>query len=87
MAKLKAADKTGCAVSGLILALALARLGLFIMIFLNFSAAYAICTTTKKEYLGFLIVAGFYILLAILIVVFSEKINNDARYKFIAEKI
>jgi hypothetical protein len=73
LVKLKTASKTGTAISGAIVALVTARLGLFIIIFLSLSAAYAIGEATGKSYLGFLCVAGFYILLAVLLIVFKEK--------------
>lgn len=72
--KLKTASKTGTAVSGMIVGLALARLGLFILIFLSLSAAYAIGEATEKSWLGFLAVAGFYILLAVILVALKEKL-------------
>jgi hypothetical protein len=74
LVKLKTASKTGSAVSGVIVGLALARLGLFIMIFLSLSAAYAIGEATERSWLGFLLVAGFYILLAVLVVALKEKL-------------
>lgn len=74
LVKLKTANKTGSIISRVILGLAVARLGWFIIIFLSLSAAYGISQATGKDYLGFLIVAGFYILLAVLIVVLREKL-------------
>jgi hypothetical protein len=72
--KLKAINQGGAAVSNVIVGVALAFLGIFIIMFLSFSAAYAISTATEKPYLGFLIVAGFYILLAVLVVVLKDKL-------------
>jgi hypothetical protein len=74
LVKLQTASKTGSAVSGVIVGLVLARLGLFIIIFLSFSAAYAIGEATERSWLGFLCVAGFYILLAVLLVALKEKL-------------
>ena len=71
--KLKAIDKTGSALSGAIVGIAAAVLGLFILQFLSFSAAYAIAEYTGYHYLGFLCVAGFYILLTVLIFALKEK--------------
>jgi hypothetical protein len=73
LVKLKTADRAGSAVSGVVVGLILARLFLFTMIFLSLSAAYAISQSTGKDYLGFLIVAGFYILLTVLVLLFREK--------------
>ncbi|MCW3075929.1 MAG: phage holin family protein [Bacteroidetes bacterium] len=72
--KLKTIDKTGSAVSGIIVGVVSAILGLFILQFLSFSAAYAISSATGHPYLGFLCVAGFYILLTVLLILLKEKL-------------
>src|ERR1041384_5799884 len=72
--KLKAADKTGTVISGVVVGLLMARLTLFILIFLSFAAAFAVSELTGKYYLGFLIVAGFYILVAVLLLVLRDKL-------------
>ncbi|MGZ3919457.1 MAG: phage holin family protein [Bacteroidia bacterium] len=72
--KLKAIDKTGSAISGAIVGVAATILGLFVLQFLSFSAAYAIAEFTGYYYVGFLCVAGFYILLTILVFVLKEKL-------------
>jgi hypothetical protein len=72
--KLQAISKGGTAASGAIVGIGLAFLGIFILMFLSFSAAYAISSATEKQFLGFLIVAGFYIVLAVLLVAFREKL-------------
>src|SRR5688572_286006 len=46
--KLKAAHKAGSAISGVVLTLILARLGLFAIIFLSFSGAYALSEATDR---------------------------------------
>lgn len=74
LAKLKTSEKAGAAVSGIIVGLLVARLFLFILIFLSFAAAFAISEITGKYYLGFLIVAAFYILLTTLVMVLREKL-------------
>ncbi|MFY9310895.1 MAG: phage holin family protein [Bacteroidia bacterium] len=72
--KLKASEKAGTVASGVIVGLVVARLVLFILIFLSFAAAFAISQATGKYYLGFLIVAGFYMLLAVAVVLLREKL-------------
>ena len=72
--KLKAISAGGSAISGIIVGVALAILSIFILMFLSFSAAYAISDATDRPFLGFLIVAGFYILLAVLVVVLRDKL-------------
>lgn len=72
--KLKTADKAGTAISGVVLSVIVARLFLFIMIFLSFAAAYAISQAAGRDYLGFLTVAGFYMLVAAAVIIFREKL-------------
>ncbi len=72
--KLKASEKAGTVASCVIVGLVVARLVLFILIFLSFAAAFAISQATGKYYLGFLIVAGFYMLLAVAVVLLREKL-------------
>lgn len=74
LVKLRTADKAGSIASGIIVGIAMARLVLFIMLFLSFSVAFAISEATEKYYLGFLIVAGFYILVTVLLLVLKEKL-------------
>jgi preprotein translocase subunit SecF len=72
--KLKAISKGAPLAANIIMGVALAFLGIFILMFLSFSAAYAISDATDRPFLGFLIVAGFYILLAVLVVVLKDKL-------------
>jgi hypothetical protein len=72
--KLKAIDKGGAAISGVISAAALALFGFFILLFLSLSAAYAVAAITGMTWLGFLSVALFYVLLAVLLVKLKEKL-------------
>jgi hypothetical protein len=74
LVKLKTADKAGAAASNIVVGLAMARLVLFILIFLSLSAAFAISQATGDYYLGFLIVAGFYMLVAGLLLALKEKL-------------
>lgn len=85
--KLKAADKTGSAIAGTITGLVLARLFLFIMIFLSLSAAYAISNGTGRPFLGFLLVAGFYIVLAVLVLVLREKLFTMPVINWLLKKL
>jgi preprotein translocase subunit SecF len=72
--KLKAISKGAPMISNIIVGVAMAFLGIFILMFLSFSAAYAISSATEKPFLGFLIVAGFYVLLAVLVVALKNKL-------------
>jgi hypothetical protein len=71
--KLQAIGKGSAVASGAIVGIGVAILAIFILMFLGFSAAYAISSATGKQYLGFLLVAVFYIVLAVLLVVLRER--------------
>jgi len=73
LVKLKTASKTGSTISNVIVGLVSARLGLFILIFLSFSAAFAIGEAIGRYSLGFLIVGGIYILLVAALFVLKDK--------------
>src|SRR5687768_6138677 len=72
--KLKAISKGAPMISNIIVGVALAFLAIFILMFLSFSAAYAISDASDKPFLGFLIVAGFYIVLAVLVLALKNKL-------------
>jgi hypothetical protein len=72
--KLKAIDKSGNALSGAILGAAMALLGLFVLVFLSFSAAFAIAEITGRNSIGFLSIALFYSLVGAVLIIFKEKI-------------
>jgi ABC-type glycerol-3-phosphate transport system permease component len=72
--KLKTVDKASTAITSTIVSIATAILGLFIILFLSFAAAYGVAELTGKTYIGFLVVSGFYMLLLFFIHVFKEKL-------------
>lgn len=72
--KLQAIRKGAPVISSIIVAVALLFLGIFILMFLSFSAAYAISDATDKPFLGFLVVGGFYMLLAGLVLALKNKL-------------
>jgi hypothetical protein len=74
IAKLKAINKAGPLISGIIAGVLLAFLGIFILIFLSISAALGISTVTGHPYLGFLLVGIFYLIVAVLIVALKDKL-------------
>jgi hypothetical protein len=74
IAKLKAINKAGPLISGILVGALLTFLGIFILIFLSISAALAISTATGHPYMGFLLVGVFYLILAVLIVALKEKL-------------
>jgi hypothetical protein len=72
--KLKAIQKSGVALSGLITGVLTAFIGLFVLVFLSFSAAFAVAELIGKNSLGFLAIAGFYTLLGVVLLTLKEKI-------------
>ncbi len=72
--KLKAIKKGAPLVSNIIVGVAVAFLAIFFLMFLSFSAAYGISSATDRPFLGFLIVGGFYLILAVLVVALKDKL-------------
>ena len=71
--KLTAVDKGSSAVSAAAVYIGLAVISLFFLIFLSVGAALAISSALESSYAGFLIVAGIYLLLGILLYVMQDK--------------
>lgn len=67
LAKLRLAEKTSLTVGNLIAAVVVAVLFLFVMLFGSIAGAWALSDWIGKKYAGFLIVAGCYLLLAIIV--------------------
>jgi hypothetical protein len=72
--KLKVIEKGGLAISGAITGVLMVIFGFFILLFLSLSAAFGVASATGRPFLGFLVVAGFYILLVGGIIFFKEKL-------------
>jgi hypothetical protein len=85
--KLKAIDKGSSVAAGIVVGVACAILGLIVLLFLGFSAAYAISDATDKPFLGFLVVAGFYILVAVLLVALKDKLITLPLINMLMKKI
>ena len=90
--KLRAIGKGSEAASSAIVGIGVAFLSVFIVMFLSFSAAYAISSATGRPFLGFLLVAAFYIMLAVLLIVLKERfitlpIMNSLLEKFYESEV
>ena len=72
--KLTAAEKSSKLLSNLIAGAIVAVVFLLFFLFVNFSIAYALAEWVGKTWAGFLIVAGFYLLAAIIVWAGREKI-------------
>jgi uncharacterized membrane protein YqjE len=67
VAKLEIAEKTSLVIGNLIAGAVVALLFLFVIVFGSLAGAWALSDWIGKRYSGFLIVAGFYLLLAIIV--------------------
>ena len=65
--KLRLAEKTSLTIGNIIAALVVAVLFLFVILFGSIAGAWALSDWIGKNYAGFLIVAGFYFLVAIIV--------------------
>ncbi len=72
--KLKAVDKLAKIVSNVVYGVLLSLFSFFFLIILNLALAFWLGDLLGKVYLGFLIVAGFYVLLIIILVLFKKQI-------------
>lgn len=72
--KLKAVDKLAKIVSNIVFGVLLSLFAFFFLIILNLAIAFWLGDLLGKVYLGFFVVAGFYVLLIIILVVFKNKI-------------
>jgi len=70
--KLQAIDKSSDAASSLVSGLTLLVFVFFAVLILNFGLAFWIGELLGKVYLGFFIVAGFYVLVALLVYIFRD---------------
>jgi uncharacterized membrane protein YqjE len=67
LAKLRLAEKTSLTVANIIAAVVVAVLFLFVILFGSLAGAWVLGDWIGKRYAGFLIVAGFYLLLAVMV--------------------
>lgn len=72
--KLKAVDKLTVVASSIILGVTIFILSFFFLMIFNMAIAFWIGEAIGKIYLGFFIVAAFYVLLIILILVFKKQL-------------
>ncbi len=72
--KLKATDKVAGIVSNLAAQMAVIFLGFFFMLMLNIGIAFWIGEAVGKVYYGFMIVAGFYLLMTIFLMIFKSEL-------------
>ena len=85
--KLVAAESIGKAAAGAATGVVLALFGYLFLLFLSVTAAIGIGTAAGKLYLGFLIVAGFYLLLAVLAYLLKDKLITTPIINAIIKKM
>ncbi len=74
IAVLKVSDKGSSILSGLISYALLVVIGLFFLLFVSFGVALLISQQMGNAYSGFLIVAGFYLLLVVILLIVKDKL-------------
>lgn len=72
--KLSTAEKTSKAIAGALAFVVVVQFLILFLIFASFALAYAFAALTGKLYWGFLIVAGIYLLLGVIIWTAKEKL-------------
>lgn len=73
-AKLSVAEKTSLVVSNIIAGILVLSVFLFVIVFAGIALAYALAEWTGRLYAGFLIVAGLYFLLAVIIWISKDRL-------------
>jgi hypothetical protein len=74
LTKLRLAEKTSLVISNLIAVTVVVLLFLFVIVFGSIAGAWALSEWIGKSYSGFLIVAGFYLLLGIIVWMARDKL-------------
>lgn len=72
--KLKAVDKLSVVVSNVVYGVILALLVFFFLLILNLALAFWVGSLLGETYLGFFAIAGFYVLLIIIILIFKKQL-------------
>lgn len=72
--KLKAVDKLSVVVSNVVYGVILALLVFFFLLILNLALAFWVGNLLGETYLGFFAIAGFYVLLIIIILIFKKQL-------------
>jgi apolipoprotein N-acyltransferase len=74
LVKLKAIDKLAVAVSNVVFGVLMALLVFFFLLILNLALAFWVGSLLGETYLGFFVMAGFYVLLIIILMVFKKQL-------------
>ena len=71
--KMKATEKAAEVVSGAVIGLTLALISAFVLLFASLAAAFMLSEIFHKDYIGFVIVAGVYAFIAVIIFITKDK--------------
>ncbi len=74
LVKLKAVDKLAKLASNIVFGVLIALIGFFFLIILNMALAFWVGDLVGKTHAGFFIVAGFYVLLMVILVLFKKQL-------------
>ena len=85
--KLEATERSSTVAAGLISGFFIALFGLLLLLFISLAVAFYISNCCGNNYCGFIYVAGFYLLLTILLLIGKEKIIDKQLRNKIIQKI
>jgi len=85
--KLKAIDQLSKILSNAVFGIIIGLLALLFLLFLNLAFAYWINDLLGKKFVGFFLVAGFYFLLMIILIVFNKQIIKTPLIRGIITKL
>ncbi len=86
--KLEAADQASELISSMISGIILGVVGFLFILFVSFGLGYFLSAMLEKTYLGFELVAGFYLLLGIILILSRKKmIEKPLRNKMIRKML
>lgn len=74
LVKLKAVDKLATTVSNVVYVIIISLLAFFFLLIINLAISFWLGELLGKTYLGFFVVAGFYVLLILLFVLFKKQL-------------
>lgn len=87
LVKLKAIDKIAVTTSNVVYGVLIALLLFFFLLILNLAIAFWVGSLLGETYLGFFAVAGFYVLLIVIIMVFKKQIIKTPLSNIIISKL
>lgn len=87
LVKLKAVDKIALTASNVVFGVLIALLGFFFLLILNLALAFWAGHLLGETYLGFFAVAGFYVLLIVIVLIFKKQLIKTPLSNVIISKL